>query len=208
MHRQRVTFFVLLCAGILFVLLATPGSVSSAERQTRPAVVEACAPDLADIQKEAEYKLRVRTVNPDSYSSKSSFEDGDLMGVKVTSPKAGYLWVFNLDMYGCVNLLFPNKHETDNDVKAYKPYYVGCGEEREFQIRIGAPEKGREFIFAVLSTGRNDFIADIETLIQSDFPPQVSDDCENFIDKHTRPCYVESAPAKYGFGYCEMNLKP
>ena len=84
------------------------------------------------------------------------YREGDTLTAKVRSSADGYLYLFNRDSQGMVRCLFPNKYQTDNEIKANKDTLVPPPDAAAFRIRIGAPF-GEEVLKAIVTKERLSF---------------------------------------------------
>ncbi|MFO0905751.1 MAG: DUF4384 domain-containing protein [Pirellulales bacterium] len=84
------------------------------------------------------------------------YREGETLTATVRSSADGYLYLFNRDSQGTVRCLFPNKYQTDNEIKANKDTLVPPPDAPAFRIRIGAPF-GEEVLKAIVTKERLPF---------------------------------------------------
>lgn len=199
---------LVILAGLLLACALTAGLLYSARAdvKTRPIITEGISPDFDQMASDADFPVHLYTIDAKTKVAKDKFEDGDLMALKFKSNEAGYIWVFNFDMYGDVRLLFPNKHDTANKIRGSRWYYIGT-RGADFKWRASADEKGVEYIFAVVGTNNDKFLDKLDELLQDLFP-SVSSDGRDFLKNKVRPFITEEGDSRYGFGYHEVYLKP
>lgn len=75
---------------------------------------------------------------------------GDAYEIRVTSARAGRLWVIQVDGEDRVDVLFPNAHERDNSVEADATVRVP-GDGARFELN--AEDPGLSYIAAILTQG-------------------------------------------------------
>lgn len=81
------------------------------------------------------------------------YRDGDLLHATVRSSADGYLYLFNRDSEGKIRCLFPNKFQTDNEIRANRDTLVPPSDAATFRIRISAPF-GEEVLKAIVTKER------------------------------------------------------
>jgi hypothetical protein len=79
-----------------------------------------------------------------------TYQADDLLSAEVVSEQPGYLYLFNIDAKGEIDLLFPNGGEQDNKIAAGTPVKVP-GPSAGFQLRVTSKNAGVEYIKAVVS---------------------------------------------------------
>jgi hypothetical protein len=79
------------------------------------------------------------------------YRTGDLLTATVRSERAGYLYLFNVDVDGEVTCLFPNKSQSNNKIEANTDIVVPDPNKPDFRIRVDEPT-GRELLKAIVTT--------------------------------------------------------
>ncbi len=91
------------------------------------------------------------------------YREGETIQITVTSERAGYLYLFNVNSAKTITCLFPNEAQRDNRIEAHKPVLVPPDD--AFKIRVRGPF-GPEFVKAIVTTEKLDSL-DVQRLIKT-----------------------------------------
>ncbi len=190
---------------VLCACLLAPGLSLATDK---PFDIAASHESLCDLQSTADFTISLKLLNAGTGCRTSSFKAGDLMALQFKIPQSGYLWVFNVDMDGCVHMLYPNTWQPDNYVRANTWHTLGddCS---DFSWRAQACRKAQECIVAVLATDRDDFLDRFSCKSNPGGFDSLDTSFSDLLELHTKSFITEPAQhCKYGFGYQHVMLTP
>jgi hypothetical protein len=78
------------------------------------------------------------------------YHTGDTLTATIRSEKAGYLYLFNVDVDGEVTCLFPNKSQSNNKIEANTDVIVPDPNKPDYRIRVDEPT-GKEVLKAIVT---------------------------------------------------------
>ena len=87
------------------------------------------------------------------------YRHGDTLTLSVDVNEDAYVWVFDTGTSGKVHQIFPNRHDTDNFVRAGKPIAIP-GKGAEYQLLVSHP-KGAELLTVIASKDSNPLTRDL-----------------------------------------------
>ena len=80
-----------------------------------------------------------------------TYQIGDTLTAEVVSEQPGFLYLFNIDATGAIDLIYPNAQQKENRIEANTPVRVPSGQGAGFVLRITAENAGVEYIKAVVA---------------------------------------------------------
>lgn len=98
----------------------------------------------------------------------SVYQVGELLHVRVSAQKSGYLTIFHLDPHGMVHILFPNKFHQDNYITKKKTHRIP-GPSASFKYTICLP-KGVDKLLAVVTETRRKLVREDFSNFDQVFP--------------------------------------
>ena len=127
-------------------LKVEPSYLKDLDIRQRPMATSIMAPVPESAPRAAGAALAVKTTvdRPDA-----RYTHGDNLELSVEVTEDAYVWVFDTGTSGKVHQIFPNRHESDNFVRANAPVAIP-GEGADYQLLVSHP-KGAELITVIAS---------------------------------------------------------
>jgi len=150
------------------------------------------------------FDVRVEVDHPDrTYRGAPAGPDGrgELMRVKVTSEKEGYLYLIYKSADGKLSMVFPNKIQKDNRISANEEIDVPHPN-ANFQLRV-CPPYGRELLKAIVSlVPREPKDFGVKSLTDADATPLQPNNVKSvFVE-------LKKEPKGWAEGHVEVTTKP
>ncbi|MEO8497573.1 MAG: DUF4384 domain-containing protein [Planctomycetota bacterium] len=125
---------------MLVVAVVSRGAVAEDLGRARAAIVEEVRNERPGfiVRVDVDHKNRI-------------YREDEMLSISVKSERRGYLYLIYCQADDKVVVLFPNKHQRDNQIPAGKEIHVPPREGATFQIRVGRP-LGDEVLKAIVSS--------------------------------------------------------
>ncbi|MFO7883003.1 MAG: PEGA domain-containing protein [Kosmotogaceae bacterium] len=137
----------------------------------------------------------------------SVYRNGEEVGIYFKANKDAYIAIYDIMPSGEVQLLFPNKYDKNNYVKANAEYQLPTGDaSTRYKLRVSGPS-GLEIFQIVASTSPIAFLDDLVKRLDVDPFPMFGSSAENVIEKLVKP-FVEKAEYAVNQTYFYVNTKP
>jgi len=166
--------FSMACVAALLVFglsLALPANGA----QTKKPVSPRAKPLVVEEGTNTPWKVTVQVDRADA-----TYSTGDYVVITVTSEQAGYLYLFNVDTAGNINILFPNQTQSNNQIAANTPVVIPSPGDSSFRIKVATPPSGKELIKALVMKQPAQELKPLESLVRSIkkskqyIPPQIT----------------------------------
>ncbi|MFW6119513.1 MAG: PEGA domain-containing protein [Petrotogales bacterium] len=137
----------------------------------------------------------------------SVYRTGEEVGIYFKANKDAYVAIYDIMPSGEVQLLFPNKYDKENHVKANREYQLPTDNaSTRYKLRVSGPS-GLEIFQIVASTSPIAFLDDLVKRLDVDPFPMFSSSAENVIEKLVKP-FVEKSEYAVNQTYFYVNTKP
>ncbi len=137
----------------------------------------------------------------------SVYRNGEEVGIYFKANKDAYVAIYDIMPSGEVQLLFPNKYDKNNFIKADTEYQLPTGNaSTRYKLRVSGPS-GLEIFQIVASTSSIAFLDDLVKRLDVDPFPMFSSSAENVIEKLVKP-FVEKSEYAVNQTYFYVNTKP
>ncbi|MEA2067189.1 MAG: PEGA domain-containing protein [Thermotogota bacterium] len=137
----------------------------------------------------------------------SVYRTGEEVGIFFKTNKDAYIAIYDIMPDGEVQLLFPNKYDKENHVKANREYQLPTDSaSTRYKLRVSGPS-GLEIFQIVASTSPIAFLDDLVKRLDVDPFPMFGSSAENVIEKLVKP-FVEKAEYAVNQTYFYVNTKP
>ncbi|MBZ4661909.1 MAG: hypothetical protein JG779_1063 [Thermotoga sp.] len=114
----------------------------------------------------------------------SVYEVGERMEIFVKSSRDAYILVYDINAQGKVTLIFPNKYESDNFVRANEIKKIPS--KSTYSLRV-SPPYGKEYIQVIASTRPIPIFNQLKELGTAQAFPTLSDNVEEYVQKKLKP---------------------
>jgi len=114
----------------------------------------------------------------------SVYEVGERMEIFVKSSRDAYILVYDINAQGKVTLIFPNKYESDNFVRANEIKKIPS--KSTYSLRV-SPPYGKEYIQVIASTRPIPIFNQLKELGTAQAFPTLSDNVEEYVQNKLKP---------------------
>ncbi|KHC90713.1 PEGA domain-containing protein [Thermotoga sp. Mc24] len=114
----------------------------------------------------------------------SVYEVGERMEIFVKSSKDAYILVYDINAQGKVTLIFPNKYESDNFVRANEIKKIPS--KSTYSLRV-SPPYGKEYIQVIASARPIPIFNQLKELGTAQAFPTLSDNVEEYVQNKLKP---------------------
>jgi hypothetical protein len=168
--------------------------------QERLHALQTIDPTLMLTGSTAKFKVHLTTDRGPS----PTYRPGETMTLKVTMDQDCYVTIYNIDSQGRVTLLFPNRFQTENHLKAGKAYLIPPPE-ASWELRVEG-EPGTEAIQAIATLEPLDLCTQ-DAFAKSAFPT-LSGDAGDFMSKGIVPTLTARAKDEWTTAVVKFYLAP
>ncbi|MDK2785353.1 MAG: hypothetical protein PWQ80_32 [Thermotoga sp.] len=114
----------------------------------------------------------------------SVYNVGERIEIFVKSSRDAYILVYDINAQGKVTLIFPNKYESDNFVRANEIKKIPS--RSTYSLRV-SPPYGKEYIQVIASTTPIPIFKELKELGTTQMFPTLSDNVEEYVQKRLKP---------------------
>ncbi|PLV56945.1 PEGA domain-containing protein [Thermotoga sp. SG1] len=114
----------------------------------------------------------------------SVYNVGERIEIFVKSSRDAYILVYDINAQGKVTLIFPNKYESDNFVRANEIKKIPS--KSTYSLRVSSPY-GKEYIQVIASTTPISIFNQLKELGTTRMFPTLSDNVEEYVQKRLKP---------------------